>query len=107
MSNDSNYQLIPLQELSAYELETLREEFVDYFNDSEEFYDFIEMQMKWHPQGIRRDDLMNYIGNFALNNAMNGLRRKLGEDVIKEHTTDDGITFYSLGDKPVIFDEFI
>lgn len=96
----SDFQLIPLHELSAYELEDLREEFVEYFNDSEEFYDFIDMQIKYHPRGIRRDEFVTSVGNFALYNAMNGLRKKLGEDIVKEHQTESGDVFYSLGDMP-------
>ncbi len=97
------FNLIPLHELSAIELEDLREEFWEYFNDSEQFYDFIEMQIKFYPRGLRRVDFAENVANFAFSNVMNGLRSKLGEGAIKEHQTDSGDLFYSLGEIGIDF----
>lgn len=92
-------QLIPLFKIieNKRELETLFSEYVMFFDEYEEFVDFLRMQLKFYPRGIVRRELAENIANYSVNATMNKLRQKLGNDAIKEHTTDGGYTFYSMG----------
>lgn len=92
--------IIKLSELSDIGYEELFREHEMFFTDEQQFYDFFEMQLKYYPRGIKYSEFLENTKTFALNVAMNGLRQKLGLDAIKEHTTDDGDTFYSLGTIP-------
>lgn len=102
-------QLIPLFKIidNKRELETLFSEYVMFFDEYKEFVDFLKMQLKFYPRGILRKELAENIANYSVNATMNKLRQKLGNDVIKEHITDDGTTFYSMGgvDKELFEDE--
>lgn len=89
--------VIKLSELTDIGYEELYREHEFLFTGEEQFADFLDMQSKYYHNGIKYSEFLENTKTFALNVAMNGLRQKLGLDAIKEHTTDDGDTFYSLG----------
>lgn len=95
--NDS--QLIPLFRIlhSEQEIKRLYGEYSTFFEEYKEFESFLHMQNKFYPNGIIRKDLTENATNYSISATLNRLRQKLGDDAIKEHVTDDGTTFYSLG----------
>jgi hypothetical protein len=102
-------QLIPLFKIidNKREVETLFSEYVMFFDEYEEFVNFLKMQLKFYPRGILRKELVENIANYSVNATMNKLRQKLGSDAISEHVTEGGTTFYSMGkvDKGLLEDE--
>jgi len=92
-------QLIPLFKIieNKRELEALFLEYTIFFDEYEEFVNFLKMQAKFYPRGIVRKELAENIANYSVNATMNKLRQKLGNEAIKEHTTESGATFYSMG----------
>lgn len=95
----SDSQLIPLFKIieNKNELNKLFLEYTMFFDEYDEFVNFLKMQLKFYPRGIIRKELSNNITSYSVNSTMNKLRQKLGSDAIKEHTSEDGTTFYSLG----------
>lgn len=93
---------IHFKELSADQVESIYDQFRENFADKHEYEEFMRVQEVYHPHGIEYEEFVNKIANFSLYNTMNALRNKLGTDAIKEHTTDDGMIFYSLGNVPDI-----
>jgi len=99
----NDHILIPLHELSAYELETIYEDFESYFRSQDEFLDFVNMQIKYYPRGVKAKDFGENVASFAMNSAMAALSEKIGLGVVKEHQTDSGDIFYSLGEIGIDF----
>ncbi len=94
---------VPLHELTNEDLDSIYLQFDQYFINRGEYDQFMNMQVKFYPRGIMGRDLTENIANFALTNAMNGLREKLGPGVVKTHQTDSGDLFYSLGEIGIDF----
>lgn len=94
--------LIFFKELSTEQIDDIYDQFRENFADKAEYDEFISHQSRLYSNGIKYQDFVNNIANFSMYNLMNSLRNKLGNDAIKEHMTDDGSVFYSLGDVPKI-----
>lgn len=93
-------QLIPLFEIinNDVELAYLHSEYDFFIGNFEEFREFLNMQNKYYPKGILRKQLNENIINYSSSVTITSLMKKMGGGLIKEHTTDDGTTYYSLGD---------
>lgn len=103
MNNNGKYRDNDLLELSKFSYDQLQDlymQFIDHFKDEKEFDEFVTMQNRYYPKGVRYTQFVDNIGNYSVLNVMNSLRKKLGQDAIKEHMTDDGTIFYSLGRAP-------
>jgi hypothetical protein len=93
-------QLIPLYRIidSKPEMAALYEEYKRLFESYEEFMDFCKMQVKFYPTGITRMVFLENATNYSINSTILSLKNKLQNGLIKEHTSDDGTTYYSLGE---------
>lgn len=93
-------QLIPLFEIinNDVEIALLHSEYDFFIGNFNEFKQFLQMQSKYYPRGILRKQLSENIANYASSVTITSLMKKMGEGVIKEHVSDDGTTYYSLGD---------
>jgi len=95
----SEFQFIPLQELTPEDKNGLFSEYTKIFTDRKEFDEFYDMQSNFYVKGIRRCDFEENAKRFAISVVVNGLQTKLGKDLgIKIHQTQDGDEFFSLGD---------
>ena len=95
----NNNQIIPLFKLldNQNEMLELYKEYNRFFDTYEEFFEFCKMQSKYYPNGIIRMTFLENATNYSANASFLSLRQKMGNDLIQEHTTDDGVTYYSLG----------
>lgn len=94
----SEFQFIPLQELTQSDKDELFQDYSKIFTDRQEFDDFFEMQSKFYVRGLTRQDFEDNAKRFAISMVVQGLQSKLGSDLnIKVHQTMDGTEFYSLG----------
>lgn len=93
-------QLIPLYRLldNKPEMMLLYKDYEKLFESFEEFIEFCRMQSKYYPTGITRAIFFENATEYSVNATMLSLKNKLGNGFVKEHTTDDGTTYYSLGE---------
>ena len=93
-------QLIPLYRIidNKPEMILLYEEYKRLFESLEEFIEFCRMQLKVYPTGITRFVFLENATNYSINTTMLSLKNKISDGLIKEHTTDDGTTYYTLGE---------
>lgn len=71
-------------------------ELENYFEDLDQYKDFLKMQAKFYPQGIEFNTFFDNVQTFALANVMNSLNEKIGQGKIEAIQTDDGTEFYKL-----------
>lgn len=97
----NNNQIIPLFKLldNHNEMLELYKDYERLFDSYDEFTDFCKMQSNYYPKGITRGTFLENATSYSANATFLSLRQKLGNDLIQEHTTDDGTTYYSLGNK--------
>lgn len=93
-------QLIPLYRIvdNEPEMMALYKEYDRLFESLEEFTDFCKMQAKFYPTGITRMVFLENATDYSFNATLLSLRNKIHDGLIKEHTTDDGTTYYTLGE---------
>jgi hypothetical protein len=95
----SEFQFIPLHELTPEDKTELFGEYAKIFTNRTEFDSFYNMQSNFYVKGIRRQDFEDNAKRFAISMVVQGLQSKLGNDLgMKIHQTQDGDEFYSLGD---------
>lgn len=93
-------QLIPLYRIidSTPEMVRLYEEYKRLFESFEEFMEFCRMQSKYYPNGVTRINFLENATEYSLNATMASLKQKVFDGLVKEYTSDDGTTYYRLGE---------
>jgi hypothetical protein len=93
-------QLIPLFKIveSDYKIAELHLEYEYFIADFNEFKQFCLMQSKYYPRGVIKKQFNENVVNYCSSVTLTNLMKKLGNGYIKEHTSDDGTTYYSLGE---------
>jgi len=92
--------LIPLYRIIENKPEMMRlyKEYERLFETFDEFIEFCKMQSKYYPNGVTRISFLENATEYSLNTTMASLRKKVFDGVIKEYTSDDGTTYYRLGE---------
>lgn len=93
-------QLIPLYRIidNKPEMMALYQDYERLFESFDEFIEFCKMQSKYYPNGVTRLNFLENATEYSLNTTLKSLREKVFDGLVQEHTTDDGTTYYRLGE---------